>query len=145
MDEKARPLYRTHDEIMVQGNESIIDEVYSEDFVDHSPGIPDDMRHGREAIRQHYRFLWSAFSDMAIDHHELIVDGDIVAVRWTWHATHSGPFLGIPPTGARVVIEGYDLLVIDAGMIREAWVYQDNGALMAQLTAAGGGGGSPGA
>jgi Predicted ester cyclase len=136
VNEKAVPVYRTHQEIMVEGKESLIDEIYGEDFVDHSPGIPEGMRNGPESMRQHYRFLWSAFSDMAIEHHDLIVDGDMVGVRWTWHATHSGPFLGIPPTGARVTLEGYDLILVRDGKIRGAWVYQDNLALMAQLGAA---------
>ena len=55
---------------------------------------------------------------MAIEHHDVIVDGDLVGLRWTWQATHSGPFLGMPPTGARVSIDGYDLIVVRDGKIR---------------------------
>jgi predicted ester cyclase len=73
---------------------------------------------------------------MVIAHHDVIVDGDVVGLRWTWEATHYGPFLGIPPTGARVSIEGYDLILVRDGQIHGAWVYQDNLGLMAQLGAA---------
>lgn len=137
MNDITRLIYRSHEEAMIGGDMSILDEIYGEDFVDHSPGIPDDMRRGPGSVRGHYSFLRSAFSDMAIEQHDVIVDGDLIGLRWTWHATHSGPFLGMPPTGARVAIDGYDLIEVRDGKIRAAWVYQDNLALMAQLGAAG--------
>jgi predicted ester cyclase len=94
------------------------------------------MRNGPNAIKGSYGFLRGAFKDMVIEHHDVIVDGDLVGLRWTWQATHYGPFLGIPPTGARVSIEGYDLILVHDGKITGAWVYQDNLSLMAQLGAA---------
>jgi len=136
MNERTGPVFRSHQEAMIKGDMAVIDELYGEDFVNHSPGLPDDMRNGPGAIKGSYGFLRSAFSDMVIEHHDVIVDGDLVGLRWTWHATHVGPFLGIPPTGARVSIEGYDLILVSDGKIRGAWVYQDNLDLMAQLGAA---------
>ena len=136
MNEKALPIIRSHEEAMVNGDMSVVDELYTDDFVNHSPGLPDEMRNGPNAIKGSYGFLRSAFKDMAIEHHDVIVDGDLVGLRWTWQATHYGPFLGIPPTGARVSIEGYDLILVHDGKITGAWVYQDNLSLMAQLGAA---------
>ena len=136
MEDKTWPVFRSHQEAMIKGDMDVVDELYAADFVNHSPGLPDGMRNGPQAIKGSYGFLRSAFKDMVIEHHDVIVDGDIVGLRWTWEATHYGPFLGIPPTGARVSIEGYDLILVRDGQIHGAWVYQDNLGLMAQLGAA---------
>ena len=123
---------------MAGRNEALIDEIYAKDFENCTPGIPDFMRYGPDAIRQEYRFLWSAFSDIKITHDEAVAEGDMVGLRWIWEADHTGPFLGIPPTGAHITLEGYDIIQVRDGQIWRAWVYQDNVSLMQQLQAGGG-------
>jgi predicted ester cyclase len=141
-DEMMRVLNRTHQDGMVGRNEAVIDEIYAADFVNESPGLPDALRHGPSAIREEYRFLWSAFSDMKISHDVAVVDGKYLGLRWWWEARHTGPFLGFEPTGATIAIEGYDILEIQDGKITRAWVYQDNAAMMQQLQAAAAKGGA---
>ena len=51
-------------------------------------------------------------------------------------STRSGDFLGIPATGVRVEITGFEIVQIYGGRIHAAWVNQDNASLMAQLQAA---------
>jgi predicted ester cyclase len=135
-DEMMRILNRTHQDGMVGRDEAVIDEIYAADFVNESPGLPDALRHGPDAIREEYRFLWSAFSDMKISHDISVVEGEYLGLRWWWEARHTGPFLGFAPTGATISIEGYDLLEIRNGKITRAWVYQDNANMMRQLQAA---------
>ena len=127
---------RSHQEGMVARDEAVIDEIYAEDFVNETPGLPDNLKYGRAAIHDEYRWLWSAFSDIRISHYESAAEDDFVGLRWIWEATHTGPFLGIPATGARIVIEGYDIIQVRDGQIWRAWVYQDNAGLMAQLQSA---------
>jgi predicted ester cyclase len=40
---------------------------------------------------------------------DVLGDGDRVAVRWNARGTHESEWLGIPPTGRRVVFGGMDL------------------------------------
>ncbi|MBI5959686.1 MAG: ester cyclase [Chloroflexi bacterium] len=128
--------YRSHDEGMIEGKLEVIDEIYGEDFENYSSGLPEFLRHGRSAIYQHYTFLRSAFSDIEIETHQQIVEDDLIGLHWTWKARHTGDFLGIPATGVQVQIEGFEVIQVRDGMIRAAWIIQDNVSMMAQLQAA---------
>jgi predicted ester cyclase len=136
MEDKLVPVFRSHVEAMIGGDLDMLDEIFAPDFVNNSPGVPEENRHGPDGQRNAYRFLRSAFSDISMDHDDAIVDGDLVGLRWVWHAHHTGQFLHVAPTGAHVTIEGYDIVEVRDGKITQAWVYQDNLGLMAQLEAA---------
>ena len=75
-----------------------------------------------EGYRQWFgETLFRAFPDYAME----VVDGEKAAVRWRATATFTGPvqFEGIDATGARIEIEGLDLLTIRDGLIRENRAY----------------------
>ena len=129
-------VHRSHHEAMIGGNDALVDELYGDDFVNHSQGLPDNMKYGPESIRLQYQFLRSAFSDMEMEDDLQTVEGDLIGLRWTWRGRHTGEFLGIPPTNATVEIDGYDILRIRDGKIREVWIIQDSAGLMGQLQAA---------
>jgi predicted ester cyclase len=124
---------RSHDDILVGNKEHLIDEIYADYFVNLSPGIPDEQRHGREAVRNHNRYLHQAFSDIEVVNEAPVVEGDMIAFRWVFTATHTGNFYGVPATGKRVTIDGYDIMQISGGKITKAWVYQDTASLFAQF------------
>jgi C-1 hydroxylase len=48
------------------------------------------------------RTFFVAFPDLRHEIDELLAEGDRVAGRLSWQATHHGRFLGIPPTGRAV-------------------------------------------
>jgi predicted ester cyclase len=68
-------------------------------------------RRGREEVtglrdlEEIVRRWRSSFPDMTLRIDEMVAEGDIVAVRLTFQGTHSGPWRGIPPTGARASFE----------------------------------------
>lgn len=49
--------------------------------------------------------------------------------------THRGEFLGIAPTGKRIVYTGFDMSRVSGGRIVEAWAGYDALGLMRQLGA----------
>ena len=59
---------------------------------------------------------------------ELLVAGDRVVARMTWSGTHTGPFEGIEPTGARVEYVGAGFFSVSGGSIEEAWIVGDSKA-----------------
>lgn len=61
-------------------------------------GMPDSL----EGMRQALPAFRQAFSDIAIRIGETVSDGDMIAYRMSFTGTHSGDFMGIPPTGRRV-------------------------------------------
>jgi predicted ester cyclase len=124
---------RSHDELMIQNREAVVDEIYAEDFVNHSPGIPEDQRRGRAAVLAHNRYMHSAFSNITLVNEAPVIEGEMIGFRWIFSATHSGDFFGIPATGREVTLEGYDIMQIRDGKIVNAWVYQDTASLLTQL------------
>jgi predicted ester cyclase len=68
-----------------------------------------------------------------------IIDGDMLAGRWTFEGTYRGGFPGIPESsiGKKVRYSGHDLLRVESGKIVEYWLTSDVMALLQQLGAGG--------
>ena len=96
------------EEAVNKGDLSVVDDVYSEDFVDHDLGHP-DFGTGTEAVRREVRFYRKGFPDIHQEIHELLADGDVVVNRWTTTGTHLGEFAGMPATGKRMTSRGLTL------------------------------------
>ena len=120
------------EELINQGNISVIDELLIPDFVEHEelpPGIPS----GREAPNAMFAMLRSAFPDLKATIEHLIAEGDEVVLHMTWTGTHEGEFMGIPPTGKSISINVIDILRIAGGKFVEHWGVMDSMAMMQQL------------
>ena len=59
----------------------------------------------------------------------------MVLAQWTLTMQHTGPFLGIEPTGKRITARGMSIQRFVDGKILEAWDNWDQLAVMAQLGA----------
>ena len=46
--------------------------------------------------------------------------------HWTLEFTHSGPLMGIPPSGKAVTVTGIDMFRVSRGKIVESWTYADS-------------------
>jgi steroid delta-isomerase-like uncharacterized protein len=87
---------------------------------------------GRADIEQFYRRLFDAFPDFRYEPQELFVDGDRVAQVATFEATHSGIFMGMPPTGRRVHVPGVFLFTFRDHQIGRLRGVYDVTALLVQ-------------
>jgi predicted ester cyclase len=81
--------------------------------------------------------LFRAFPDLAVEVLEAVAYGEKAAVRWRATGTFSGTarFEGLEPNGARMEIEGLDLLTIRDGLIRENRAYTNATEIARQLGA----------
>jgi len=81
--------------------------------------------------------LFRAFPDFAMEVEDMVAYGDKAAVRWRATATFTGEgkFEGLTATGARVTLEGLDLLTIEDGLIVENRAYTNATELARQLGA----------
>jgi steroid delta-isomerase-like uncharacterized protein len=115
------------------GDLSVVDELVADDFVDHEefPGIPTD----KEGVRQFFVMFRAAFPDMRMEAREVLGDGDLVSARFVFTGTHEGEFMGLPATGKRVEVEGFDMVRLRDGQVTEHWGVMDAMALMQQLGA----------
>ena len=62
-------------------------------------------------------------------------NGEFVTRRWTMTGTHEGEWMGIAPTGVKVVNTGMALSRFEAGVIAEEWIQRDDIGLLQQLGA----------
>ena len=68
--------------------------------------------------------FFDAFPDLQYPLHEVLVDGDLVAFRWTFHGRHSGkggpdPLGSIDPTHEEVEVTGINIARVENGEIVE--------------------------
>jgi steroid delta-isomerase-like uncharacterized protein len=110
-------------------NLAVIDEVIAPGFIQHSAGVPP----GRDGVTHFFRMIDTAFPDARMTIEDIFAEGDRVVWRFSIHATHTGPFQGIPPTGTSVTITGMNIVRMADGLIVENWGQQDNLGLLQQL------------
>ena len=128
--EANKALVSQYIELWDTGNLALADEVLAPDFVDH---VHPELAPGPESVKREVAAFRAAFPDAHITVEQMIGEGDTVAFRFTFHATHRGPFAGFPPTGKQVKITGMDFIRIADGKIAEVWSSQDTLSFLLQL------------
>jgi steroid delta-isomerase-like uncharacterized protein len=89
--------------------------LWAPDGTDHIAGQVDAV--GPNGVREYFTELFAAFPDFTLTVRSTVSDDDRTAVHWTATATHLGPIWGVEATGARVELEGIDLLRVRDGKI----------------------------
>lgn len=91
-------------------------------------------KRGLSEFRRNWQIpLRAAFSDRSYVTEKFIAEGDWAACFGHIEATHSGPFMGIAPTGQRVTIPYMDFWRVAEGRIRDNPVFVDFAAVLLQL------------
>jgi predicted ester cyclase len=132
-EEAIAVVRRNTEEVQGGGNFDIFDELFADDFVDHTPQpncTPD--KNGARAL---YHVLRAAFPDFHANIHWQVADGDLVTTYKTYRGTHEGVFLGVPPTGRKIHFETVDAMRVRGGKIVEHWGVANLFSLMQQLGA----------
>jgi steroid delta-isomerase-like uncharacterized protein len=131
-DDPKNVLRRFYDEVSA-GNLGVIDELVADDVVEHDtfPG----MEPNKEGVKQFFAMFRSAFPDLRMEPHEMLAEGDLVSARVTMTGTHQGEFMGMPPSGKRIEVEGIDIVRVRDGQATEHWGVTDTMTMMQQLGA----------
>ncbi len=133
--EENKRIVRRAFESMSEGREAFLaehDRIYSAGLVGHFSGMPP------VTIDMHRQFglaTFDAFPDLQRPVEDLVAEDDRVVARWTSVGTHSGDFMGIPPTGKRLVTSGITVFRIEDGMIAEEWSESDMLGMLQQVGA----------
>jgi len=122
---------RTQADYFGAGRYDLAGHFVTPDYVDHEapPGTPP----GPEGANAVLRWLRGAFTDLSYEVLDAFGAGDRVAVRLITRGTHTGEFLGAPPTGKRFEIEAIHLYRIADGQVAEHWAKRDDIGLASQL------------
>jgi predicted ester cyclase len=114
-----------------EGRDELAEQIVTADYVDHEapPGSPP----GPDGAKAVLRWLRGAFDDLSYEVHDAFADGDRVAIRLTTRGTHTGEFMGKPPTGKRFESDAIHLYRIESGKLAEHWAKRDDLGMAKQL------------
>src|SRR5438270_9612583 len=88
-----------------------------------------------DGVREYFEGLFAAFPDFRLEVIDTTASRTRVAVRWRASGTFAGPgsFQGFAPNGARIEIEGCDVLTVADDLIQHNDAYLDSGEIGRQL------------
>lgn len=129
-EENKRIARRFPEEVATEGDISLIDELCTDDVIEHSPL---GERQGREELKKQSEYIHAAFPDVSVTIEDAVVEGDTVAQRLMFRGTHKGEFMGIEPTGTEIEIRNMLFTRIENGQITERWLLPDTLGLLQQL------------
>ena len=89
---------------------------------------------GRDSLRDLVGEWRSAFPDLEFEVHDLVAEGDIVAVRLTYRGTHLGSWRGLEPTGRAIEVGEMMFFRFADGVLVEMWELDDHATMTAQLS-----------
>lgn len=109
------------------GNSETPEDIFAESYVNHQE--PDahggvtarDLEAWKDLIREYH----GAFTSSQVAILMQVAEGDVVATRWEFTATHTGPYLDLEPTGREVTWTGVEIDRFEGGRIVESWVDWD--------------------
>jgi predicted ester cyclase len=113
-------------------NVDVFDTHLATNFVEHElvPGIEGT---GKEVPKTFFSMLFNAFPDFRMDMEDIIVEGDKVCWRHRMTGRNTGEFMGMPPTGKSIDINGFDMLRMVDDKAAEHWGVNDGLKMMQQL------------
>ena len=130
-DEAKAVARRNTEEVQGKGRFDVFDELFADDFTDHTPQpntTPD-----KAGVRKLYTYIRAAFPDFHAEIHWQLADGDRVTTYKTYHGTHEGPFLGVAPTHRKIHFETVDVMRVQNGKITDHWGVGNLLSLMQQI------------
>jgi steroid delta-isomerase-like uncharacterized protein len=100
-------------------NVDLFDTFVHPDYRNHNPFVAP----GRDGVKQFFAGWLAAFPDTTVVVEDALVSDDHQKLvgRFTYEATHTGDFLGIPATGNRIAMRSIDIWRVENGQLTEHW------------------------
>ncbi|MCO4250644.1 ester cyclase [Pseudarthrobacter raffinosi] len=128
-------IQRFYKEIIEGGILSLIDELATDDYIDHEEALPGQPP-GKDGVRYFVNAIRTAFPDIKVKSMEAsLADGNMEACHVILTGTHRGEMAGMAATGKSVEFGTTDIIRVEDGKVAEHWGTTDNLSLMQQLGA----------
>lgn len=132
--DSGAPLRRFFDELWNERRLDLIDELLAPDHVWHTPAHPVPVV-GRAGFRAYAGRILSGFPDVRLTIEALLVDGDQAVARVSMRGTHTGEYMGIPPTGRTIETSQIVVALLRNGRLQTTWQEVDALRILTQLGA----------
>lgn len=118
---------RFYEEVLTKRNPDLIDEIFTSDYVYHSPNVPSEFPSGLQGFRQFITEFLSGYPDLHFTVGDQTVEGDKVTSHITARSTSAvGPVMTIPTDPKKVAeedtMQGTSTDRIANGKIAESWI-----------------------
>ncbi|MEA2358845.1 MAG: hypothetical protein QOI62_2105 [Solirubrobacteraceae bacterium] len=92
---------------------------------------------GPDELAVFFQEMFGAFPDWRFEILDVVAEGDRASVRWRARGTFAGPgtFMGFEPNGARVDLQGADMVWVRDGRLTRVEAYMNGAELARQLGA----------
>lgn len=115
------------------GKLDLITTLYAPTCTYHDSSFPFELPAGPQGVKQLITILRTAFPDMVLAIENIILEEEMVVVRWKMSGTNTGPLLVAAPTGRAAIITGISELRFDNGQVVEEWTNWDALGMLVQL------------
>ncbi|WP_328535592.1 ester cyclase [Streptomyces sp. NBC_00344] len=129
MSDRKQSLAATWDSVWNRGEVDDLDSLLKPGYVRHS-SIAD---HSATQLKGSVVAARLAFPDLHVSIEDSVAEGDRLATRWHGSATHTGSYLGVPPTGRALTVSGVTISRFEGATIAEEWVTWDPRGLLGAL------------
>ena len=103
------------------GEVEAFEKILAPGYVRHTKSGDEDIDQLRRAISESR----AAFPDLDTEILQSVEEGDMVAIRWRSHGTHTGSFMRVPSTERTVTVVGASFCRFVDGLLAEEWVVWD--------------------
>ena len=123
IDQNKQVVIKFNKEFFESGNTEITKELLADGFVNHTapPNSPSDASDMIKFITGFH----TGFSDITVQIHEVLGEGDKVSLRKAITATHTGEFMGKVPTGKKIEMSVIEIDILKDGKITDHWSKND--------------------
>ncbi|MGH7190084.1 MAG: ester cyclase [Acetobacteraceae bacterium] len=116
------------------GDLSVIPDIYAPDFIAHMPkGWEKSEFKGHHGVRAAIEDIRNAFSEWTETVEDMIIGEGKVVRRYVSTGVHTGPFIGLAPTGKHIRLDEISIYRVQDGLVAEQWCLTDE-TLARQLT-----------
>lgn len=123
------------EEVINTGRVDLCDLYLAADRVDYQDyGLPPGATDGHGGFKRVLGGFLEAFPDLHLEIEFMIAEGDRLMIHILTTGTHTGPFMGMPPTGKKFKVNGTDIFGLnDEGKVAAHWGVFDTLGMMVQL------------
>jgi steroid delta-isomerase-like uncharacterized protein len=138
MTDRKQLLSDFTEQVWNRGDLDAVDRFLAESYVIHHD--PGDPWHGktlsRDEFKQRLLAARAPFPDQRFTIVNIVSENDVIAICWTWAATHSGDLPGVAATGRTITMSGITFYFFDANdQLTGHWQAVDRLGVMMQLRA----------
>lgn len=135
LERNKQTVHKLFDEVINTGQLDLCDRHLARDRVDHQDyGTPAGSSNGHDGFQRTLGAFLEGFPDLHLTIDFIIADEDRLAAYVTTEGTHTGSFMGVPPTGKRFSVKGTDIFAFnEAGLVSDHWGAFDTLGMMRQL------------